>query len=316
MSLSAFPNGVSSFGCPILPASIPEVITGNVFFVHSGTGADTGSSGKQKETPFKTIDYAIGKCTADKGDVIYVMPGHADTISAAAGILLDVAGVSIIGLGRGLARPIITMNTAATATFSVTAANCLIRNIIFNANFADIATAIIVSGKDCTIENCLFKEHAVDMNFFNCIRTGAVANGADGLAVIRNERISVDAAALAFVSILENTDRLKVIGNFDNQASAADVGHFITMVAFVCLGAQIIGNILNLTGDNNAQTVAVFMTGSSTTSTGVVAYNLCGDLDTGTELFDTATLDFQHFENYKTGTIALSGRIMPAMEAA
>jgi len=44
------------------------------------------------------------------------------------------------------------------------------------------------------------------------------------------------------------------------------------------------------------------------------AHNLCGSLDTTTELFDTATLGFQHFENYCTGTLAASGTILPAIE--
>lgn len=316
MGLTNFPNGIASFGIPSFGSgSGVPVSTGNYFFVDSGTGINQVGCGT-RETPFATIDYAIGQCTASKGDVIIVMPGHTETITGAGGITLDVAGVSIVGLGNGALRPTITYTTAATGTFAITAANCLVKNLIFNANYADVATAVIVSGVNNRIEGCLFKEQTTNMNFLNCFRTGAVANGADGLEIVNNVRISIDAAALAFVSILEATNRLLISGNFDNQASAADVGHFITMGAFVCLGARIFGNILNLTGDNNAQTVGVFMTGSSTSSTGVVAYNLCGDLDTTTELFDTATLDFQHFENYKTGTIATSGRITPAMEGA
>ena len=316
MGLTTFPYGVSSFGCPVLPAAIPEVLTGNVYFVHSGTGANVTSQGKDPGTPFDTIDYAIGQCTANKGDVIYVMPGHTETISAAGGITLDVAGVSIIGLGKGLLRPTITYDTAATGTFAVSAANCTVKNIIFNANYADVAAAIVVTAKDFTLEGCLFKEQTTNMNFLSIVATGTTDNGADGLSVIRNERISIDAAALAFVSILGNCNRLKIIGNFDNQASVADVGHFLIMAAKVCLGAQIIGNVLNLTGDNNAQTVGIFATGSSTSSTGVMAYNLVGSLDTTSELIVTATLDFQQFENYYTGTIAASGKLWPAVDGA
>ena len=316
MALTNYPNGVASFGIPLLGASadIP-VSTGNYFYVDSSTGINQVGYGT-RETPFSTIDYAIGQCTANKGDVILVMPGHTETITAAGGITLDVAGVSIIGLGNGSLRPTITYTTAATGTFLISAANCLVKNLIFNANYADVATAILVSGLNNRVEGCLFKEQTTNMNFLNCFRTGAVANAQDGLEIVNNTRISIDAAALAFVSILGSTNRLLISGNFDNQASTADVGHFITMGAFVCLGARILGNVLNLTGDNNAQTVGVFMTGSSTSSTGVVAYNLCGDLDTTTELFDTAGLDFHHFENYKTGTIALSGRLTPAAEGA
>lgn len=314
MSLTNFPNGITSFGMPVMPTASAEVTTGDVYFVHSGTGTDAGGNGRVKSSPFATIDYAIGNCTANKGDVIYVMPGHAESISGASAIALDVAGVSVIGLGRGAARPTLTYGSATT-TIAISGANCAFKNMILNANYADVAVAIIASGVDVLIEGCLFKEAGTNLNFLSCIATSAVANAADGLSIIGNERISIDAAALAFVSILEATNRLKIIGNFDNQASAADVGHFLIMGAFVCLGAQIVGNVLNLNGDNNAQTVGVFATGSSTSSTGVMAYNLVGQLDATTELFDTATLDFHHFQNFMTGTIAKSGYVLPAIDS-
>jgi hypothetical protein len=313
MSITAFPNGISSYGVPVLGGgSIPSV-TGKVFWVDSGTGSDDNDG--KKDTPFKTIDYAIGKCVADNDDLVLLYPGHTDTVSAAGTITSDVAGVHILGLGRGLARPTVTYDTAAAACWNITGANCVIENIILTANFADVAKAFDVDAKDFLLKNCSFLETATDMNFLTCVETDDTANAADGLSVVNCERISVDAEALAFVSILGACDRLRLIGNFDNQASAANVGHFLIMAALVCLGAQIIGNCLNLTGDNNAQTVGVFATGSSTTSTGIMAHNLVGSLDTTTELFDTATLDFQHFENYMTGTIAKSGYVLPAIDS-
>jgi hypothetical protein len=317
-----FAKGLSVFGVPVLPAGGSVPFTGGKYFYVNGLiGLDDPTYGNSPERPFDTIDYAIGKCTAlsaayPKQDVIIVMPGHTETITAAGGIALDVAGVYIVGQGSGSYRPTITYTTAATGTFAVSAANCTVDNIIFNANYADVAKAIIVSGKDCTIKNCLFKEETTNMNFLTIVATNAVANAADGLCVMDCERISIDAAALAFVSILEACNRIKLLRNFDNQSSAADVGHFLIMGAFVCLGAQIIGNILQLNGDNNAQTVGVFATGSSTSSTGVMAYNLVGSLDTTTELIVTAGLDFMQFENYYTGTIATSGKLWPAVDAA
>jgi hypothetical protein len=74
---------------------------------------------------------------------------------------------------------------------------------------------------------------------------------------------------------------------------------------------MIISNVLHMVGDNSAQSVGSLITGSSTVSDGVVAYNLCGGLDVG-GLLDTATLEFSHFENYHTGTAAKSGILLPA----
>ena len=53
---------------------------GDIFFVDSGaaTAADSAGAGRSPDAPFATIDYAIGQCAANNGDVIYVMPGHTD----------------------------------------------------------------------------------------------------------------------------------------------------------------------------------------------------------------------------------------------
>ena len=55
--------------------------TGKVFYVHYGTGKNGAGAGVFPEAPFKTIDYAIASCTANKGDVILVMPGHSESLA-------------------------------------------------------------------------------------------------------------------------------------------------------------------------------------------------------------------------------------------
>lgn len=264
---------------------------------------------------YNTITAALAACTANAGDVIYVTPGYTQTVSAASGLALNKAGVNVIGLGQGSLRPKITLDTAASATIAVSGANVVFKGFTIEANFADIVVAIIVTGTGCRIEGNYFTEAAVNMNFLTCIATGAVDNTADGLEIVGNQRQSIDAAALAFVSVLQAMSNLTITDNIDTQASAADVGHFLIMAAKVVLNLQCHRNILNLTGDNNAQTVGVFATGSSTTSTGIVSYNLVSQLDATTELFDTATLDFGHFENRMTGVIAKSGYVLPAIDS-
>ena len=304
-----------------LPMLANRMVSGDVYWVGTTSatrgidGQDLPSHGNDPRKPFASIDYAIGKCTADNDDLIVVLSGHTESISAAGDITLDVAGVSIVGMGKGSARPTITYDTVDTAIMNVTAANCTIENLILTANVADVAMAIDVDAVDFTVKNCSFLETASGRNFLSCIGTDDTNNAADGLTIIGNERISVDTAALAFISILGNCTRLTIMDNFDEQASAADVGHFLIMGAKVVLGAKIIGNILNLTSSSTTGTVGLFATGSSSTSTGVMAHNLVGGLDTTTELFDTATLDFQHFENYYTGTIAKSGKLWPLADS-
>ena len=131
---------------------------GDIYFVDSGqttTGADAAGYGQNPDEPFLTIDYAIGQCTAAQGDVIYVLPGHAETVSGAAGIDVDVEGISIIGLGNGDNRPTITF-TGATADMDIDAENVTIENLRFIGGVASLAAPIDVNQEYFTIRNCEF----------------------------------------------------------------------------------------------------------------------------------------------------------------
>ena len=68
--------------------------TGNVFFVDSGASlaVDSTAHGDSPERPFATLDYAVGRCTANNNDVVYVMAGHSETLTADSAVDLDVAG--------------------------------------------------------------------------------------------------------------------------------------------------------------------------------------------------------------------------------
>lgn len=131
---------------------------GTVFYVNSGSAnkADTTSAGRSPSQPFATLDYAIGQCTASVGDVIIVAAGHAETITAAAGVNLDVAGVTIIGQGHGTNRPTFTFGTNTTATFAMAAANCKIQGLRFVSNVDSLAVFVTVGADFCTIEDCRF----------------------------------------------------------------------------------------------------------------------------------------------------------------
>ena len=50
--------------------------TGKKFFVHAGTGTDAGGFGNSPDSPLATWDYAVGLCTASKGDSLSMRPNH------------------------------------------------------------------------------------------------------------------------------------------------------------------------------------------------------------------------------------------------
>lgn len=128
---------------------------GDVWFVDSGHASATNavSAGRNPDIPFATLDYAIGQCTASNGDVIYVMPGHTESITTAAGIAADVAGISIIGLGNGNNRPVITIaSTDNAGTMTVSADNVKISNLVLVCNDDGLTNALVVTGDNCDID--------------------------------------------------------------------------------------------------------------------------------------------------------------------
>ncbi len=159
-----FPNGVASYGVPLPTGSSFPATTGSYFFVQSTIGSNS-YSGTSTLRPFSTIAYAISRCQASHGDVVVVMPGHAETVTTQ--IVLNVVGVQIAGLGYGDDRPTLT-NALASAdeTISVTVDDCTIQNLVFaNATTASTpgAIEIAVGADDVKIYGCTFYQGANDL---------------------------------------------------------------------------------------------------------------------------------------------------------
>ena len=172
MTLTAYPNGVSSFGIPVLGAG-SLTTTGDVFFVDSGAArASDGNDGKNKLAPMATWDAAIGRCAANNGDIIILMPGHAETITTT--ITMDVAGVKVVGMGTGRSRPAITPS-GAIALLTVSAANCHVENVRLIGQAADSTSTIAVTGDDFTCVNCVIEQGATPL-------VGVLVTGADRFA--------------------------------------------------------------------------------------------------------------------------------------
>src|SRR5689334_1768341 len=165
MSLTNFPQGITSYGMPVLGSSgalIPPT-TGSIFFVNNSTGGNGANSnaGTDPLAPLATIDFAIGLCTASRGDIIVVMPGHSESISGSTttSITADVAGVSIIGLGWGNLRPLITLHT--TSTFiTVSAANVTFRNLRIATDVDAVVKCFSITGAGVTLDAVDFVETA------------------------------------------------------------------------------------------------------------------------------------------------------------
>jgi hypothetical protein len=201
MAITNFPDGVSSYGMPVVGQGVP--IARAYKFVCSTYGSN-GNDGTL-EAPYATIDYAIGKCTASRGDTIVVMPGHTETVTAAGGIALDVAGVNIIGIGEGSIRPTVNFTTATTASFLVTAANCTVKNILFTGGVDALANPIHIQAADVTLDGCEWRD--VTGQATDVILTTAAANR---LKVVNHRHDGATAAGGASAIALVGGDRIRI----------------------------------------------------------------------------------------------------------
>lgn len=154
-----FPLGIRSMGTPLLGET-----TGKIFFVDStaiNTKGDDTNHGNTPQSPFATIDFAIGQCQADRGDIIKVLTGHEETLTAAGAINLDVAGVTIEGLGEGDSRPRLTFASSTAASITLNAASCRLVNLIFDMTGIDAlgpgsTGGVQVLAADGVVKNCRF----------------------------------------------------------------------------------------------------------------------------------------------------------------
>lgn len=155
---SAYPNGFLQ-GVTIRDIPITTLHPGKVWWVNNssvlaegGIAGSNGNDGTYKR-PFSTIDYAVGRCRASRGDIIAVMPGHVETITAAAGLALDVAGVAVCGLGSGSLRARLNFTTAVGASCSVTAANVTMYNILLTGGIDALTGPLLIDAADFTAVN-------------------------------------------------------------------------------------------------------------------------------------------------------------------
>src|ERR1700690_2755675 len=95
---SNFPNG---FNNGVTIKNVPVIITnpGQTFWVNSVTGSDNYDGTFKR--PWATLKYALVSTNGytHSGDCIMVMPGHAETVTAAGTITCSTAGLAVIGLG-------------------------------------------------------------------------------------------------------------------------------------------------------------------------------------------------------------------------
>ena len=309
-----FPSGVKSRGVPVEGfggIGSPLLTTGNIYHVDSGAdAADDDNAATNPKQPAATLDGAIGKCTANNGDVILIAPGHSETISAAAAITFDIAGVTVIGMGVGNSRPTITLDTATTTDINVTAADVQIHNMIFSMNYADIAEVFDLSAAGFVVNKCRFVDTATNMNFVDLIKTTTTDNQADRLEFTNNVVISPDTGNNGIIEVGGDIAGLVFNNNYIRLGVANSEAIISVATGKDVNDCEICYNHvyrLNTAGDQ-------LIDSDTTDNSGIIAHNRLGHADTAGEVLIDADGGRQ-FDNLGTATDTASGYILPAIDS-
>jgi hypothetical protein len=240
MPLSNYPNGFAN-GVTIRNVPILQTNPGKVFWVYNGTalqehgrGGSDGNRGTY-DSPFATLNYAVTQCVANRGDIIVIKPGHAENVSSATALAMNIAGVAVIGLGVGSNRPKFTLDTANTATIAVSAANVSFLNCQFVANFLSIAACFTLStAKWFTVQNCAFIDTSGVLDFLNIVKSTGAANTVDGLSISNSNWNSLGTTSVnSFVLTANDIDSCSLIDNVISQVTTVDAAILLTVTAGV-----------------------------------------------------------------------------------
>lgn len=321
MGMSNYSGG---FNDGVLIRGVPLSMThpGKVFWVYNGTallpGQKAGSDGNDGtfNAPFSTLDYAIGRCTAARGDVIMIKPGHAESLTATS-VAVDVADIAIVGLGQGAARP--TFNATATSSvFPISAANVLVHNLLFTGGIDAVVSMVTVSAADVVLDKLEIRDVTGQM-VLGVLTTAAAnrlkitnfkydgaddAGGGAAIALVGGDQIEIsDFDIIGNFSVggidvrTTATTHLRIFnGNIWNQQGTVDC----CIVDTVTASTGIMGPNLFLRLTENAANITESITGATfhyngggtvagLVGTGILVANLAGEA--GMVINKTASTD-------------------------
>lgn len=230
------------------------------------SGDDTNFSGML----VTTLNAGLARCRSGMGDIVYVLPGHVESITGADFFSSLVAGTNIVGLGTGTTRPTFTW-TATASTFLFDVANTVLSNCILkiadSANAGvSVAAPITVSAAGCAIVGCQIRVDG-DANDLATIGITTTA-AADDFLFANNDVYMATAAVCTTFLRLVGADRAKIIGNRIIGASSSVVVGLVQFITTDSLNVLMEDNFIQ----NNlaASSAAVSVSAGATTSSGFV----------------------------------------------
>lgn len=299
------------------PANIRgRVGNGRVYYVLS-TG--NPGNGESADYPLQSLFGANGALSkianrTNSGDVIYVLPGHTESVSSAdmGSHMGTASGFSIVGLGTGTMRPAFTW-TAATATFLMDTANVELANCqLFLAGDTGSTTAltvaapITVSAAGCRIVNC-YINYGVDADQLVTIGITTTAS-ADNFEFIGNYCVAATGSVNTTFLRLVGVDNGYIAYNYiRGETSVATVGS-IQCLTTASTNLRLIGNFVA-----NMKSDATIAFTPMTATTGIAAHNLFYVDGTGILPITAGLMEW--FQNYAINDQGEAGALVGTASA-
>jgi len=212
---------------------------GVVRYVDSGAAGD--ATGLILENAHLT--FAAAEAASSAGDVIYIADGHDEEIGD---VVIDVANLTVIGMGEGDARPLMTCD-ASTDEITITGAGVTMKNIRFEPGADQVVTVFRVesTGVGCTLENLSFiRGEANNEEFVICIDVDATAFQLTVKDCTYHNTYATTAHASCFIDLTDGTidgctiTGCNLFGEFANGAIYSNQ---------VCTNLSIIDNVTSNT---------------------------------------------------------------------
>jgi hypothetical protein len=318
--LSSLPPFVSNYAAISGPFGTLVKPGGRIAAYVRSTGAQDGEDHfAASGLLVSTIGAGLKRCRSGKGDVVFVLPGHTESVSSADFFSDLVAGTQLIALGRPGASNNPTLTWTATAsTFLLDVADVTVMG--FNMNMAginDVVAPITFSAAGCAlIGNFITLQDAAASA--GAVTPITVASGANNCVIAGNKMLSDDAGEpqTNVISITGAVDNLEIAGNRINCTLASATAG-IVQVGAAATNLDIHDNLFY----NTVEDGICIRVADTFAATGWVYRNFGKTIDAGGTVANTAKLvSFEGttesllgcFENYATDEATASGVISPA----
>lgn len=291
-----------------------EAHPGTVRFVDASHAAAENAlgGGRSPDKPFASLAYVFTNAATltpplAAGDVLYAMPGHTETISGAAGIAVATAGVKVIGLGWGAARPTITFS-ATDSTWTITAASFYLKNIRVTSSVNELVTMFSSSAPDLTLDGVDYIDPGTGLETLQFLLT---TSASDRLVVknCRHNATTAGATAQLWIRLI-GCDSPTIQDNIftltlENGATDATISGDGSVRSFM-----ILRNLIVQLG-GTTQVSAILMANGAT---GLAAHNGCAVGSTALAgIVDVGNAGYA-VENYALNDTDASGLLDPGVD--